>query len=117
MPPPYSPRIDEGETMEIFSDSEPSTAIDGLMSLLHLPQQTTRAPTIAEINSGTIPESSSEMDNKTSEKSDPNHIAQGTEMQDDDPLDSSQPLVRQRTKRLQKPRLEEEKQIRMFTTT
>ena len=115
-PPPNPPRIDEDETMEIVPDSEPSRATDGPMSSLHLPQPTNRVPTIAEIDNETVPESSSEMDNETSEKSNPNQIAQDTEMQeteaeterDDDPMDSSQPLVRQRTKRPPKLHLEEE---------
>ena len=63
---PWTHQIDEGETIEIVSDSEPSKAIDEPMSPLNLPQQTTRAPTTAEINSGTVPESSSEMDSESS---------------------------------------------------
>jgi hypothetical protein len=74
-------------------------------------------PTLAEDVNETVPESSGETDNETSER-DPDHIAQDTKVQEteietereDDPMDSDQPLVKQRSKRPPKPFLEDEEE-------
>lgn len=117
MPPPPKPqRVDEDETMDIVPDSEPSRATDGPMSSLHLPRPVSRVPTLAEDNNEIVPESSGETDDDTSEQIHPNRAAQDTEVQEteaetereDDPMDSNQPLVKQRPKQPPKPVLEEE---------
>lgn len=115
-PPPNPPRVDEDETMDIVPDSEPSRMTDGPMSSLHLPPPVSRVPTLAETDNETVPESSGETDNETSERKNSNHIVQDTNIQEtepeteeeDDPMGSDLPLVKQRTRRPPKPFLEEE---------
>ena len=117
-PPPKPPRTDEDETMEVIPDSEPSRVADGPMSSLHLPRPTSRAPTIAEGDNETVPESSGEADNDISEQRDPENIVGDTKMQEtevetereDDPMDSDQPLLKQRSRRSPKPVLEAEEE-------
>lgn len=108
-PPPNPPQLDEDETMDVVPDSEPSRMADGSMSSLHLPVN--RAPALAEEDE-IVPESTYETDDRASAQMD---VGQGgkqrtgleTEL-DDDPMDDDQPLVKQRTKRPQKPVVEEE---------
>jgi len=104
--------------MDIVPDSEPSRMADGPMSSLQFPRPTSRVPTLTEGDEKTAPESSGGTDNETPDQKDPNNVAQDTNIQetepeterDDDPTDSDQPLVRQRTKRPPKPLLEEEEE-------
>lgn len=116
-PPPNPPRVDEDETMDIVPDSEPSRVSDGPMSSLQFPRPTSRVPTLTEDDNKTVPESSGGTDNETSDRSDPNHVAQDTDIQEtepeterDDDLMDSQPPAKQRTKRPPKPLLEEEEE-------
>ena len=101
--------------MDIIPDSEPSRVADGPMSSLHLPRPASRVPTLAG-DDNEVPEPSGETDNETSGQRSPNRIAQDKSVQEtepetereDDPMDSSQPLVKKRTKRPPKLLLEEE---------
>ena len=102
--------------MDIVPDSEPSRATDGPMSSLHLPRPASQAPTLAEDDNGTAHESLGGADNETSEPRNQDPVAPDTKMQEteaeaeqeDDPMDSDQPLVKQRPKRPPKPVLEDE---------
>lgn len=92
--------------------------IDGPMSSLHLPQPASRVVPLAENDNETVPESSGEADNETSEQRNTNHIAQDTNTREtepetepeDDPMGSDIPLVKKHTKRPPKP-LPEEAQV------
>ena len=118
MPPPKPPRVDEDETMDTVPDSEPSRAADGPMPSLHLPRPASRAPTLAEDDNETAHESLGGADNEASERSNQDPAAPDTKIQEteaeteqeDDPMDSDQPLVKQRPKRPPKPVLEGEEE-------
>ncbi|KAF9648083.1 hypothetical protein BDM02DRAFT_3116022 [Thelephora ganbajun] len=118
MPPPKPPRVDEDETMDVVPDSEPSRVADGPMSSLHLPRAASRVLILAEDDNETVPESSGETDNEISVQRNLDLIAQGERMQEtepeteqgDDPMDSDQPLIKQRARRPPKPALEEEEE-------
>lgn len=115
-PPPGPPQVDEDETMDIVPDSEPSRMTDGPMSSLHLPHPANRVTTPAENDNETVPESSGETDNETSERRNSSRIAQDTNLreiapeieQGDDAMDNDLPLVKQRAKRPPRPLPEEE---------
>jgi hypothetical protein len=116
-PPPNPPRGDEDEIMDIVPDSEPPRMTDGPTPSLHPPELASRAPTLNEDANETVPESSGEMGDGGLAQGGIDCIAQGEKMQetdpdteqDDDPMDSDQPLANKR-KRSPKPILEAQEQ-------